>query len=115
MAGSRVAVCRCSISLSFENVQKFEEISLATLLLVRRPSPCFGSIMSRVSVGCLAQCLQERDRHGYGCGNDGKKMSKSVAIYTDPNELMDKFSADSLRFVLYRARPSYLAKISLCR
>ena len=33
-------------------------------------------------------------------GNDGRKMSKSLGNYTDPNELMDKFSADSLRFLL---------------
>ena len=33
-------------------------------------------------------------------GNDGRKMSKSLGNYTDPNELMDKFSADSLRFRL---------------
>src|SRR5690606_25149523 len=32
--------------------------------------------------------------------NDGRKMSKSYGNYTDPNELMDKFSADSLRFLL---------------
>jgi len=33
-------------------------------------------------------------------GNDGRKMSKSYGNFTDPNELMDKFSADSLRFLL---------------
>lgn len=33
-------------------------------------------------------------------GSDGRKMSKSLGNYTDPNELMDKFSADSLRFTL---------------
>ena len=33
-------------------------------------------------------------------GNDGRKMSKSFGNFTDPNELMDKFSADSLRFLL---------------
>ncbi len=33
-------------------------------------------------------------------GNDGRKMSKSFGNYTDPNELMDKYSADSLRFLL---------------
>ena len=33
-------------------------------------------------------------------GSDGRKMSKSYGNYTDPNELMDKFSADSLRFLL---------------
>lgn len=33
-------------------------------------------------------------------GNDGRKMSKSLGNYTDPNELMDQYSADSLRFTL---------------
>ncbi len=33
-------------------------------------------------------------------GNDGRKMSKSFGNYTDPNELMDKYSADALRFLL---------------
>lgn len=37
---------------------------------------------------------------GIVAGNDGRKMSKSYGNYTDPNELMDKFSADSLRFLL---------------
>lgn len=33
-------------------------------------------------------------------GNDGRKMSKSYGNYTDPNVLMDQYSADSLRFLL---------------
>ena len=33
-------------------------------------------------------------------GNDGRKMSKSLGNYTDPNELMDQYSADALRFLL---------------
>jgi len=33
-------------------------------------------------------------------GNDGRKMSKSYGNYTDPNELMDLYSADALRFLL---------------
>jgi isoleucyl-tRNA synthetase len=33
-------------------------------------------------------------------GNDGRKMSKSFGNFTDPNELMDEYSADSLRFLL---------------
>ena len=37
---------------------------------------------------------------GVVAGNDGRKMSKSLGNFTDPNELMDKFSADSLRFLL---------------
>lgn len=37
---------------------------------------------------------------GTVAGNDGRKMSKSLGNFTDPNELMDRFSADSLRFLL---------------
>ena len=37
---------------------------------------------------------------GTVAGNDGRKMSKSLGNFTDPNELMDKFSADALRFLM---------------
>ncbi len=33
-------------------------------------------------------------------GNDGRKMSKSYGNYTDPNILMNQYSADALRFLL---------------
>ena len=33
-------------------------------------------------------------------GNDGRKMSKSLGNYTDPNILMDTYSADALRLLL---------------
>ena len=33
-------------------------------------------------------------------GNDGRKMSKSFGNYTDPNELIDMYSADAYRFLL---------------
>ena len=33
-------------------------------------------------------------------GNDGRKMSKSLGNYTDPNVLMDQYSADAYRFLL---------------
>ena len=33
-------------------------------------------------------------------GNDGRKMSKSLGNYTDPNLLMNQYSADSLRFLM---------------
>jgi isoleucyl-tRNA synthetase len=36
-------------------------------------------------------------------GNDGRKMSKSFGNFTDPNLLMDTYSADSLRFLLMSA------------
>lgn len=37
---------------------------------------------------------------GTVAGNDGRKMSKSFGNFTDPNELMDMYSADALRFLL---------------
>lgn len=37
---------------------------------------------------------------GVVAGNDGRKMSKSLGNFTDPNILMDQYSADSLRFLL---------------
>jgi len=33
-------------------------------------------------------------------GNDGRKLSKSLGNYTDPNTVMDLYSADALRYVL---------------
>jgi len=33
-------------------------------------------------------------------GNDGRKMSKQFGNYTDPNVLMDEYSADALRYLL---------------
>lgn len=33
-------------------------------------------------------------------GDDGRKMSKNFGNYTDPNELMDMYSADALRYLL---------------
>lgn len=33
-------------------------------------------------------------------GSDGYKLSKSRGNYTDPNELMDQYSADSLRYLI---------------
>lgn len=37
---------------------------------------------------------------GVVAGNDGRKMSKSLGNFTDPNTLMNQYSADSLRFLL---------------
>lgn len=54
-----------------------------------------------VSIGLFGQSpFKNVITTGVVAGNDGRKMSKSYGNYTDPNELMDKFSADSLRFLL---------------
>lgn len=37
---------------------------------------------------------------GVIAGSDGRKMSKSLKNYTDPNEILEKYSADALRFYL---------------
>ena len=37
---------------------------------------------------------------GVIAGEDGRKMSKSLGNYTDPNEVLEKYSADALRFYL---------------
>jgi isoleucyl-tRNA synthetase len=37
---------------------------------------------------------------GVVAGNDGRKMSKSLGNFTDPNVMMNTYSADALRFLL---------------
>lgn len=86
----------------FENKEKFEKNYPADFIVeymgqVRAwfyyvhalNTALFGKVAYRnvITTGTLA-------------GNDGRKMSKSLKNYTDPNEMMDKFSADSLRFLL---------------
>ncbi len=53
-----------------------------------------------VSVGLFAQnSFKNVIVTGTIAGSDGRKMSKSYGNYTDPNELMDEYSADALRFL----------------
>ena len=54
-----------------------------------------------ISVGLFGeQAFKNVVVTGTLAGNDGRKMSKSFGNFTDPNELMDQYSADSLRFLL---------------
>ena len=63
---------------------------------------------SLAEIGAFGNDSQKPEKNAYKnvittgviAGNDGRKMSKSLGNFTDPNELMDKFSADSLRFLL---------------
>ncbi|MEX0934547.1 MAG: isoleucine--tRNA ligase, partial [Candidatus Saccharimonadales bacterium] len=57
--------------------------------------------MHAVSVGLFGKnAFKNVIVTGTLAGNDGRKMSKSYSNYTNPNELMDDFSADALRFLL---------------
>lgn len=57
--------------------------------------------MHAVSIGLFGEkAFNNVIVHGTVAGSDGRKMSKSFGNYTDPNILMDKYSADALRFLL---------------
>lgn len=86
----------------FENKEKFEanfpgDFVVEYIGQVR----AWFYYMHTVSVGLFGESpFKHVVTTGIVAGNDGRKMSKSYGNYTDPNELMDKFSADSLRFLL---------------
>lgn len=86
----------------FENKQKFEENFPGDFIV-----EYIGQVrawfyyMHAMSVALFSEhSFKNVIVTGNVAGNDGRKMSKSYGNYTDPNELMDKFSADSLRFLL---------------
>lgn len=55
--------------------------------------------MHAVSIGLFGKkAFSNVITTGTIAGNDGRKMSKSYGNYTDPNELMNQYSADALRF-----------------
>lgn len=86
----------------FENKEKFEanfpgDFVVEYIGQVR----AWFYYMHVVSVGLFGESpFKNVVTTGIVAGNDGRKMSKSYGNFTDPNELMDKFSADSLRFLL---------------
>lgn len=86
----------------FENVEKFERNFPGDFIVeyVGQVRAWFYYVHA-VSVGLFGHnAFKNVIVTGNVGGNDGRKMSKSYGNYTDPNELMDKFSADSLRFLL---------------
>jgi isoleucyl-tRNA synthetase len=86
----------------FENVEKFEENFPGDFIAeyVGQVRAWFYYLHA-VSIGLFGkQAYKNVIVTGTLAGNDGRKMSKSFGNYTDPNELMDKYSADSLRFLL---------------
>lgn len=86
----------------FENVEKFEQNFPGDFI-----SEYVGQVRAwfyyvhAVSVGLFGKnAFKNVIVTGTVAGNDGRKMSKSFGNFTDPNELMDQYSADSLRFLL---------------
>lgn len=87
----------------FENVEKFEENFPGDYIVeyVGQVRAWFY-YMHAVSVALFGKnSFKNVVVTGNIAGNDGRKMSKSFGNYTDPNELMDRHSADALRFLLF--------------
>lgn len=86
----------------FENVEKFEQNFPGDFIAeyVGQVRAWFYYLHA-VSVGLFGKrSFNNVIVTGTLAGNDGRKMSKSFGNYTDPNDLMDRYSADSLRFLL---------------
>lgn len=86
----------------FENVEKFEQNFPGDFIVeyVGQVRAWFYYLHA-VNVGLFGKnAFKNVITTGTLAGNDGRKMSKSLGNYTDPNELMDQYSADALRFLL---------------
>jgi isoleucyl-tRNA synthetase len=86
----------------FENAEKFEQSFPGDFIVeyVGQVRAWFYYLHA-VSVGLFGKnSFKNVITTGTLAGNDGRKMSKSFGNYTDPNELMDQYSADALRFLL---------------
>lgn len=86
----------------FENIKKFEENFPGDFVVEYMPQVrAWFYCLHAISTGLFHKAaFKTALAHGTIAGNDGRKMSKSYGNYTDPNELMDRYSADSLRFLL---------------
>ena len=86
----------------FENKEKFEQNFPGDFIVEYVPQVrAWFYYLSAVNTGLFGHVpFKTALVHGTLAGNDGRKMSKSYGNYTDPNELMDQYSADSLRFLL---------------
>jgi isoleucyl-tRNA synthetase len=86
----------------FENVEKFEANFPGDFIVeyVGQVRAWFYYVHA-VNVGLFGHnAFKNVIVTGNVAGNDGLKMSKSKGNFTDPNLLMDQYSADSLRFTL---------------
>jgi len=86
----------------FENKEKFEASYPGDFIVeyVGQVRAWFYYLHA-VNVGLFGEkAFKNVNVTGTLAGNDGRKMSKSFGNYTDPNVLMDTYSADSFRFLL---------------
>lgn len=85
----------------FENTEKFEKNFPGDFIVEYVPQVRgWFYYVHAINVGLFGKkAFKTALVHGTIAGNDGRKMSKSFGNYTDPNELMDKYSADALRFL----------------
>ena len=98
----------------FENKEKFEHNYPADFIVeyVGQVRAWFYYVhtvnTALASIGAFGEEAKQGHKNAYKnvittgtlAGNDGRKMSKSLGNYTDPNILMDTYSADALRFLL---------------
>ncbi len=98
----------------FENKEKFEKNYPADFIVeyVGQVRAWFYYVhtvnTALAEVGAFGEKAKKGAKNAYKnvittgtlAGNDGRKMSKSLGNYTDPNILMDQYSADALRFLL---------------
>ncbi len=85
----------------FENVEKFEQRFPADFIVeyIAQVRAWFYYLHA-VNVGLFSKrAFTNVIATGTLAGNDGRKMSKSFGNFTDPNELMDRYSADALRLL----------------
>lgn len=86
----------------FENKAKFESMFPADFIVeaIDQTRGWFYSLLA-VNVGLFGKApWKNLICTGFINAADGKKMSKKLKNYTDPMELMDKYSADSFRFLM---------------
>ncbi|MCA9318853.1 isoleucine--tRNA ligase [Candidatus Saccharibacteria bacterium] len=86
----------------FENKAKFESSYPADFIIeaIDQTRGWFYSLLA-VNVGLFDKApWKNLICTGFINAADGKKMSKKLKNYTDPMELMDKYSADSFRFLM---------------
>lgn len=86
----------------FENKETFESSFPADFIVeaIDQTRGWFYALMA-VNVGLFGKApFKNLICTGFINAEDGKKMSKKLKNYTDPMELMDKYSADSFRFLM---------------